>query len=55
MTQLILVGAHLVCDFTDSERAYLAIFEKLPDSVDAIPASLIITAEERYAALEPVR
>jgi hypothetical protein len=42
-------------DFTDSERAYLAIFEKLRDTVDAIPVSLIRTAEERYAALGPER
>jgi hypothetical protein len=36
-------------------HGYLAIFEKLLDTVDAIPASLIRTAEERYAALGPVR
>jgi hypothetical protein len=41
-------------NFSDSERAYLAIFEKVRDTVDAIPASLIEAVEARYAALGPV-
>ena len=32
----------------------IAIFEKLRDTVDAIPTSLIEAAEQRYVALGPV-
>jgi len=35
-----MIDERTIRDFTDSERAYLAIFEKLRDTVDAIPASL---------------
>src|SRR6266478_8522101 len=49
-----MINERTIRDFTDSERAYLAIFEKLRDTVDAIPASLIEAAEECYAALGPV-
>ena len=48
------IDERTIRDFTDSERAYLAIFEKLRDTVDAIPASLIEATEARYAALGPV-
>ena len=36
-----MIDERTIRDFTDSERAYLAIFEKLRDTVDAIPTSLI--------------
>ena len=32
-----MIDERTIRDFTDSERAYLAIFEKLRDTVDAIP------------------
>ena len=48
------IDERTIRDFTDSERAYLAIFEKLRDTVDAIPTSLIEAAEQRYVALGPV-
>ena len=49
-----MIDERTIRDFTDSERAYLAIFEKLRDTVDAIPTSLIEAAEQRYVALGPV-
>ena len=48
------IDERTIRDFTDSERAYLAIFERLRDTVDAIPTSLIEAAEQRYVALGPV-
>jgi hypothetical protein len=50
-----MIDERTIRDFTDSERAYLAIFEKLRDTVDAIQAFPIEAAEARYAALGPVR
>jgi hypothetical protein len=49
-----MIDERAIRDFSDSERAYLAIFEKVRDTVDAIPASLIEAVEARYAALGPV-
>ena len=49
-----MIDERTIRDFTDSERAYLAIFEKLRDTVDAIPASLMEATEARCAALGPV-
>ena len=49
-----MIDERAIRDFSGSERAYLAIFEKLRDTVDAIPASLSEAAEARYAALRPV-
>jgi hypothetical protein len=49
-----MIDERTIRDFTDSERAYLAIFEKLRDTVDAIPTSLIEAAEQRYVASGPV-
>lgn len=43
-----MIDERAIRDFSDSERAYLAIFE------NAIPASLIEAVEARYAALGPV-
>lgn len=49
-----MIDERTIRDFTDSERAYLAIFEKLRDTVDAIPTFLIEAPNSATSPLGPV-